>query len=382
MKRLLLLVLMLCLIALPAQMEAPESKPLSVDEINAFTEDLLKRSIGAGGAVVRSEDGFMAEGIGYTLYLSSEDLSEDTLVTGASLSMQSLHQEGLTGPRGVGPTSSLPELLKAFPNDNPQLMGTMTEALLYLRGQLPEGFAVGKVSRDGQKLLLVEHGLYTPTEGGFLHQGIQYVLEDGSVTVLRYFGGGETLSLEAAQAAFAEAAQLQEESAYFAYDTVDPSPMQREDLRVQGLDFFDMDPDAAVQAFGEIIHEEKVKDVNGEEIRTLQFDGVEIAFVYGADGKLLKVQRISVNREGIEGPRGLRVGTRLQDALSRFAHGGTLPEASAGLYGEADKQPPFGLLEVEVGNAQLHYAITHQEQTVLLSCRFVADLLVEMSISY
>lgn len=381
MKRLLVFVLMLSLLALPAVMEAPETQPLNVAEINAFTEDLLKRSIEARGAVVRSEEGFMAEGIGFTLYLSSEDLSEDTLVTGALLSMASLHQEGLTGPRGIGPTSSLDELMAAFPNDNPQLMGTMTDALLYLRGQLPEGFALGKVSRDGQKLLLVEHGLYMPTEGGFLHQGIQYVLEDGSVTVLRYFGGGEVLGLEEAEAAFRAAAALQEESAYFAYDTKDPSPMQREDLKVNGLDFFDLEPEAAIQAFGEVSYEEKVQDTNGEEIRTLQLDGVELAFVYGADGKLHRAQRISVNREGIEGPRGLRVGTGLREAMSRFAHGGAQPEGSAQLYGEG-QQAPFGLLQVEGSSAQLHYAVVQEGETVLLSCQFLGGLLVEYSISY
>lgn len=382
MKRLTLIVLLLCLVTLAASMEAlPE--PLTVEELNAFTEGLLDRAIGEELAVVRGEEGFMAEGIGYTLYLTSEDLSADSLLRGAAINMASLHTESFTGPRGIGVTSTLEELLAVYPNDNPQLQGSISAALLYMRGELPEPVSMGLITRDGQDVRLVEHSVLLPSGNGVLRLGLQYLLEHGSVISLRYYGGDEALTAEQAEQAVQAAIALQEESGYFRYDTVAPSQLQREDLSVQGLDFLDLNPEAAAAAFGEVLHEERVKDSTGEEIRTLQYEGVEIAFVYKADGSFLKADRITVSREGIEGPRGLRVGTDLDSALSRFEHQGELNEDMSVLYGEAAaQQPPYGRLDREAGGARLYYAIDQQGSGILLSCLFIGDSLVELSISY
>lgn len=383
MKHLLLFALMLCLVV-PGSFAQESPQPLSLDELNAFTESLLARAIQDKLTVTRGEEGFMAEGTGYTLYLTSEDLSPDSVLTGAELQMASLHTDGLTGPRGIGVTSSLQELMSAYPNDNPELSGTMAAATLYLRGQLPGEVAMGQVIRDGQVLQLVEHSLLLPSDGGQLLMGLQYLLEMSSVTAVRYFGGGEPMSLEEAGLLTAQASALQEESGYFAYDTENPSELQREDLSIQGLDFLDLTPDAATAAFGEVVHEERVKDSNGEEIRVMQFDGVEAVFIYDAADQLLGAERVTVTLEGIEGPRGLRIGDSLQSVWRRFKHEeAELPLSSGGLYGDAVGQvPPYGRLDVSQGSSQLYYAIQHGDRPVLLSCMFIAGLMVEMSLSY
>lgn len=383
MKRLIVFALILCLTA-PGAMAQDGPAPLTLQELNAFTESLLARAIDDKLAVSVEEESFVAEGLGYRLYLSSGDLSADSVLVGAVIQMDSLHTEGFTGPRGIGVTSSLEQLLGAYPNDNPDLAGTMTQAALYVRGQLPGEVSLGQVIRDGQAVSLVEHSLLAPSSAGPMLMGLQYLLEDGSVTAVRYFGGGEAVAVEEAERLVADAVRLQEETGYFAYDVQAPAELQREDLRVQGLDFLDMTPEAAQAVFGRPAHEERVKDVNGEEILITQFEGVEITFIYDGEGNLKGAERITVNLEGIEGPRGLRMGDSLQSAWSRFRHDGAeLPAASAALYGDAAGQvPPYGRLDVAADSSQLHYAIQQGDRPLLLSCLFIDDRLVEYALSY
>ena len=339
MKRLIVFALILCLTA-PGAMAQDGPAPLTLQELNAFTESLLARAIDDKLAVSVEEESFVAEGLGYRLYLSSGDLSADSVLVGAVIQMDSLHTEGFTGPRGIGVTSSLEQLLGAYPNDNPDLAGTMTQAALYVRGQLPGEVSMGQVIRDGQAVSLVEHSLLAPSSAGPMLMGLQYLLEDGSVTAVRYFGGGEAVAVEEAERLVADAVRLQEETGYFAYDVQAPAELQREDLRVQGLDFLDMTPEAAQAVFGRPAHEERVKDVNGEEILITQFEGVEITFIYDGEGNLKGAERITVNLEGIEGPGACAWATACRAPGAGSATTGELPAASAALYGDAAGQVP------------------------------------------
>jgi hypothetical protein len=383
MKRFMTLLLLLCLGLTPVLAQpAGEPQPITVDEINRFNQGLLQRALEEKAAVVQSAEGFMAEGTGYTLYLTSDDLSADSVISDALLSINSLHVEGMVDTRGIGVTSSLADVYAAWPNDNPMLAGTMSGAVLYMRGALPEEVSLGRIVRDGQQVQVVEHVVYQQVDNGFLRRGIQYLIDNSEVIAIRSFGGSQPIDAETAQQELQAASDLQEQTGYFAYDTKDPTQLQREDLVVQGLDFLDMKPEDAVQVFGEAVHEEKVEDSTGEQIRTLQWDGVEIVFIYDAAGAFLRTERITVTGTGIEGPRGFRVGTRLQDAIARIAHKDAIPSASAALYGDAaQQQPPYGRLDREGQQAQLYYALKQGESTLLFSSLFIEDKLVEMSLT-
>jgi len=324
----------------------------------------------------------MAEGEGYTLYLSSEDLSMDTVLIEAALTMDSTHEQGLVGPRGIAVTDTLSDVLSAYPNDNPVLAGTMTGAVLYISGALPGEVATGVVTRDGQDIKLVEQSVLQPTEGGYLRLGLQYVIDSGLVVALRYFSGG-VLTEQEAQDAMTAIANLQEETSYFAYDTQDPQPLQREDMSFAGLDFFDMTPDIAQSVLGDAVHEEKVKDSTGEELRVMQWDGIEIAFVYGSGGQLKRADRITVTGAGVEGPRGLRVGTPLTIAMGRFQHPAEIPAEAGTLYGDAEnQQPPYGRLDMNENSAQLNYVMEQDGEAVRLTASFLGGELVEMGATY
>lgn len=383
MKRMILLLLALMMAALPALAAPTEAiAPLSVDELHTFAGTLLERGIREGLTVISGEEGYMAEGEGYTLYLSSEDLSMDTVLTEAALTMDSTHEQGLVGPRGIAVTDTLSDVLSAYPNDNPVLAGTMTGAVLYISGALPGEVATGVVTRDGQDIKLVEQSVLQPTEGGYLRLGLQYVIDSGLVVALRYFSGG-VLTEQEAQDAMTAIANLQEETSYFAYDTQDPQPLQREDMSFAGLDFFDMTPDIAQSVLGDAVHEEKVKDSTGEELRVMQWDGIEIAFVYGADGQLKRADRITVTGAGVEGPRGLRVGTPLTIAMGRFQHPAEIPAEAGTLYGDAEnQQPPYGRLDMNENSAQLNYVMEQDGEAVRLTASFLGGELVEMGATY
>lgn len=383
MKRMILLLLALMMAALPALAAPTEAiAPLSVDELHTFAGTLLERGIREGLTVISGEEGYMAEGEGYTLYLSSEDLSMDTVLTEAALAMDSTHEQGLVGPRGIAVTDTLSDVLSAYPNDNPVLAGTMTGAVLYISGALPGEVATGVVTRDGQDIKLVEQSVLQPTEGGYLRLGLQYVIDSGLVVALRYFSGG-VLTEQEAQDAMTAIANLQEETSYFAYDTQDPQPLQREDMSFAGLDFFDMTPDIAQSVLGDAVHEEKVKDSTGEELRVMQWDGIEIAFVYGADGQLKRADRITVTGAGVEGPRGLRVGTPLTIAMGRFQHPAEIPAEAGTLYGDAEnQQPPYGRLDMNENSAQLNYVMEQDGEAVRLTASFLGGELVEMGATY
>ncbi len=379
------LALALMVALLPAMAEQQEvTGPLTMDELHALSQALIERAqTYEGGAINQAEEGFLFEGIGYSLNLSSEDLSLDTVLLGAEINMGSIHEDGLQGPRGIGVSSTLQETLDAYPNDNPMLKGTMTGAVLYISGGLPEGAAIGQVIRDGQEVKLVDHAVYQASGDAVIRQGLQYLIEQDSVVAIRYYGGGDILTAEQAEAEVNAAVQLQEQTNYFAYDTQTPAPFAREDLRFVGLDFLDVSPELAIESLGEAVHEERVEDSTGEELRIMQWEGVEITFVYAEDGTFSRAERITVTAPGLEGPRGLRVGTLLSTAVKRFENPGEPPVASMALYGDAEnQQPPYGRLDVEGLEARLYFAIAQDDSVVLFNALFLNDELVEMSASY
>lgn len=383
MKRMLVILMVLSLLLATAALAGEQAKPLSVEELNGFTEGLIAQALSDKAQVEQTPEGFAARGDGYTLYLTSEDLSQDSLLAGAALTGDVHDAAPLAGPRGLRAGAGLADVLAAYPNDNPVLAGTPTSAVLYIAGALPEPVHLGLVTRDGQLIKLVEHSIYQGVDGGVMRVGLQYTIEDDQVMSIRYFGGGDLLSPEEAQEDLQALVLLQEENSYFAYDTKDPAPFAREDLTVAGLDFVELTPDAAIGQLGEAVHEERVKDSNGDELRMMQWDSLTIAFVYDKDGQLKRPDRVSLTGTGVEGPRGLRIGTSLQDAVSRFA-GEALDTALGGtLYGDADKQvPPYGRLVVDAQTAQLYFAMTHEDKTILLSCEFIDGALVALSLSY
>lgn len=381
MKRMLVFLLALCL-ALPALAE-PAPGPLTVEELNAFAERLLVRGVADGLQVSQGEDGLglIAVGMGYTLYPESSDLSLDTVLAEAAITLEASEKEDFEDQRGITVLTPLDVLYAAYPNENPSVYGDSQGAALYLMGELPGVVTMGLVTRDGQNVTMVEHSLWQPVEDGYMNAGIQYIIDRGLVVGIHYFGGSALRTAEEARAAYESAKALTEETAYFAYDTVSPMQLESEDLSFGDLDFLDLTPERAAEMLGAPVSEERVSDSNGDELRLMQWEGVEAVFSYAQDGSFKRAERVDVSLPGIEGPRGLRIGDEINQAIGRFEHGVEFAIPTQVLYGDGET-PPYGRMETQGTEAQLYYALDLDGQTVMLIMMFKDDVMTNMSISY
>lgn len=379
MTRILCLILTLMLAMPMAFAGQPQPAPLTMEELNAWTAQLLEQALTDKLTVAQTAAGFEAQGEGYTLYLSHNDLSADSVLLGALLAGNTEHSP-VTGLRETYVGQDVQQVLAAYPNDNPHLAGTEDAAVLYISGSLPTPVATGVVRRAGQTILVVEHELYYLTDSGVDRAGVQYTVDNGGIVAIRYYAAAEAQPLAAAEAALKALADLQERNDYFAFDTANPDPLQAEDLVMAGLHFAGLTMDTASAVLGQPMHVETVEDTEGQ-IITAQWDGVEIAFVKDKQGEY--AQRMTLT--GVhEGPRGIRTGESLAVVLSRLPYDGDeVPVATDVLYGDAQQQvPPYGSLFVQGDSAQAYYALDMGDGvTALMTLIFAAGTLAELTIA-
>ncbi len=382
MKRVLASILALLLLLGTAVAEQTEAEPLSAQELNTWTESLVQRAIQDKLEVKETPEGLTADGRGYSLYPNSADLSPDTLLSGAVIDSESIEVSGLTGPRTLIVTQAVGAVLEAFPNDNPSLQGNEDAAVLYVRGALPETVQTGTLMRKGQQITLLEYSVYTPHGEGVDRSGVQFTVDQGSVTAIRYFGG-EDVPLAEAETVLQSLSELQEENSYFAFSTVNPGPMHREDLVFSGLDFVDMTMEDAIAHLGEPESREKVEDSTGDTIETLQWPGLNITFILGANGNFLRTDSVVIYGD-VEGPRGTRPGEDMLDIIARFENKAeSINTPSVSLYGSADKpEEAYGQLMQDAGAQHLYYSVPLKDGVVLFACHFMGEQLVEMSLSH
>jgi hypothetical protein len=283
-------------------------------------------------------------------------------------------------PRGAELGIDEGKLLALFRNDNPFLAGNRDSAVLYIAGELPAAVGAGFVLRDGQRLLLAEYDVYYQTGEGVSRAGLQFTLEGGYVTAVRSFASAQPLTQQEAAEALGALRETQEQNAYIAFTGQGAPPLSREDLVLSGLDFVDLTRQEAVRALGEPANEESA-DSGTAKLVTLQWPGLEA--VFRTEGEKESALRLSMSDGQGEGPRGLRIGDTLAQAISRFEHGETLPEEGGALYGDAEGQvPPFGALVRGPGADQLYYVAEVEGGKAALILDFIDDLLVNMTLTY
>ena len=375
-----LLVWMLALMLLVPQAFAQEEMaPLTMEELNRWTESLVSRAIGDKLEVKQAEQGFIWEGRGYSLSAEGKDLSDDTTLTGAVIDDESIEVEGLTGPRNLIVTVAAGAVLDAFPNDNPDLKGSKDRAVLYLRGTLPDQVMTGVIYRNGQDISMLEYSVYTKSGDSVDKAGVVFTAQNGLVTAIRYFGG-EQVPLAEAEQYLASLSDLQEKGEYFAYNTVSPTPMQREDLVIGGLDFLDMTPEDAENVLGKPVAEEKLEDSNGQTLVTKQWNDIFITFSY-KDDTFLRTESAVVHGV-LQGPRGVSIGETMLMVLGRFENKAeSLNRERVSLYGSADNaSEPYGQLDQQNGAQTLYYSVPLSDGSVLFTASFMGESLVEMSL--
>ncbi len=305
-----------------------------------------------------TEDGYALVYGDVTLYLNTPALNEESelnaiVVTGYEVEC----------PRDVGISDTQQQLLAAYANENPTLLGSHDFAVLYLSDSLPEEALWGRVQRDGQRIQAVQyavHELVPDTQDQYTDTGLIYSLENGYVTAVRAYGLSVVIEKEQAAKTVEEVAVQQRDESYFAYvqssEGTDIDVFERDDLYFTGIDYLSLTPQMAVDTLGAYETETWLEDDGGDWLRILQWPAAEITFAYDKDKVFQRVDTFALSQRGLEGPRAIMVGDSLSSVIMRFRHSEGEFDGSATevLYGDLET-PPFGLAEYNGATATLHY---------------------------
>lgn len=314
---------------------------------------------------------------GGVLKISDEALGDTTLVLSAVLNAEQ------PCPRGIRIGDSLSSLLSVYPNDNPHLFGTYYDAALYVAGSKPE-MTAGWVLRDGQRVTEVTHCVYAWRADGVIVCGVKYLVEADVVCAIEVFGMEELTEEAEAQVQIDEVVEMQEMQEYFAYPKSEIGSelaiFSREDLSFAGMDFLDLTAEAAAEALGSAQVDQWTQDSTGEYLRVKQWEDISILFVYDENKQFLRVDSLTVNGDGIEGPRGVRVDDRMEDVMYRFRHGeGGNLENGVALYGDG-QTAPYGVLAYGDETVTITYTLDLEDgKTVIWHMTFVDNKLQSMN---
>ena len=393
----LLLALLLLCPCLALSEDAPA--PLTKEEVEAYLAEI-------GGLVAAMPDLEVVENgdgtacvdfPGGSIIIEGTKMSANARVLNAKVEAYDL--PGLR----VGVGATLSELLAAYPNDNEGLFGNYYEATLYISGEKPE-VSLGYVLRNGQRAEAVVHDTFFWGENSARMCDVTYQMEDNMVLYLVVDSAYWEQDPEEMDGLVADSVRVQEMSEYFAYPSSENgetlAPLEREDLSFRTLiaeayenatfDFIDLnyvpqleefgDPyDQMIDVFGMPQVDEWAEDTTGEKLRTLQWDGVSLVLVYDVQKNYLRVDSLTVNKDVVEGPRGVRIGDLLDAVIFRFRHVEEyVNENRMLLYGDGQKAP-YGVLSYAPGSAELSYALSLDGAEVIWHLTFSDGRLQSMT---
>ena len=365
----LLLSLLMLLPCLPALAE--EAEPLTLDELTAFCDELLKEALSRGPVPGQeTEEGdFIFDYGDFALFAGEKALTESTAVTAAEV-------RAYGDMRGISSGSSLETLLSAYPLDNENLRGSREEATLYISGILPETVNAAHALRDGSRGLVLQHTVYE-TEGEIAEiSSVVYTLEANCVVAVRIQPAQEQVSLEEAQRRIDELARVQEEDDYTMYREAAPEPLSREDLTFDTVDFVSGTAEDLLALLGPAQSDSWEQD-GAEYLRVMQWEGVQAIFQYDAQRRNPTLQLIQVYGDQLEGPRGLRVEDTMDSVMARFPRENELGV----LYGDGE-HAPYGRCDLRDDGAYLVYVADVEGAPVLLGVTVIYDRVADITLTY
>ena len=382
---LLALVMLLSSAAFAEPVPVDENAPLTREEIEMYLDGLAAAAL-VEGSFTTEENGVGMTEVRYSgalLVIADEQLTETTAVVSAFLEEETADLRGLV----IG--SSLEEVLAAYPNDNPNLSGTYYDAALFITGEKPE-MSVGYLLRDGQRVTNVVYDVYSWQPEGVSVSQVIYRLDNGYVSDIMVFADSlyeEEAILQSVQ----ELADMQEISEYTPYPVSVENgealaPFEREDLSItvrgqKVADFLDLNAEDMIAALGNAPVDEWTEDSDGSFLRLMQWEGVSLLLKYDAQRKFTAVDSLTINDEGLEGPRGVRVGDLLDSVIFRFRHAEVFgTEDTVSLYGDGQTLP-YGVLSYTPESAEVTYAFSMEDgRSVVWHMTFVIGELQSMTL--
>ncbi len=258
-----------------------------------------------------------------TLYADTPVLSAESIVTEVVLT-----SEEESGPAFVNVNDSLAALLAAHYSENEQLLGTYDSAVLYTVDTMPEAAGWGQVLRDGQRVQTVQYGVHEqlPTGGaGYTDAGVIYTLVENRVSAIRVYGLNSRIPLESVnEVMYAMMLDtLKDEYAMvpFSYVGSDLTEFCQEDLVFSGMDFLSLMPDEAIEILGEPLSDLWVDNEETGYIRVQTYSNCELIYLFNRDRTQGQLYMLSIHADGVEGPRGVRIGDSFASVYNRFRNG-------------------------------------------------------------
>lgn len=274
-----------------------------------------------------------------------------------SVTFNDVHAEG---PRGTGLGMTLEEVLAAYQNNNPSLIGDMEFAALYVydaqeRADLPEA-AWGLLMRNERGALSVEYAVSAPFAEADAYTDIMvsYVITEGYVTDMRVADFGDSILQEELRENVDTVRSIAADVTYDPQAGMQPplhaEMFQREDLIFSGLDFL-METAEDVRTLLGVPKSEAMTSSEDGGVASLliTYPGLEFEFAQADGQQPAQLRALQITDPNFAGPRGVRVGDTLTDVLSSFRlEDESYQEPQTILYapGESVDQPPFGLLEI------------------------------------
>lgn len=377
---------MLCL-CLPAVAE-DGGEVLTLTELEAWVESYKTRALATqplndpADDAANTEDGYAFIYDFATIYADRPEMTEDTIIKELVI----LSHEEL-GPHQTAVDMTPAQVMAAYYNENPNLVGDSSFATLYLNSMMPAGAQWAWVQRDGQRIMTMQYAVQevAATGGdGYTDAGVIYTFQDEFVVAIRAYGLDTHITAEEVESNLVSVRQVANTSTYVQVPTsLEGSELEmfnQEDLIFEGMNFLTVTPEKAVEALGECHQDSWMADDNGEHIRTMEFDACEITFIYDAAKQNPVAELITMSIDGMEGPRAVRVGDTLASVRNRFRHGeGEFADSGKEVLYGGDGAASWGTAEYNGdGTVVIRYGFTAENNAkYVLYLRFEQMYLVE-----
>ena len=372
---------LMMVLSLTTAVAESDADALDYDELMDWAEGFKTRALAAGAPlnVPTEEAAYTEDGYAFvydfaTLYMDRPEMTADSVLQAVVV-----YSPEEQGPRGTGVDQLSSEVLNAFYNENDDLQGDSSFAALYVSDTMPAGALWGWVQRDGQRIETIQYAVHEQLSSGgdgYTDCGLVYTLSDNLVAAIRAYGLNETISADEVRSNLDAVQEVSEKTEYAQVPTsINGSELEmfdRDDLIFSGLDFLSLTPEEAEARLGAAQEDDWMED-EGAYLRSMEFASCTMTFSYDAQKQNPTLEMLSIDMDGLEGPRCVRIGDTLSSVISRFRNGegdydGVSREV---LYGDGENAP-YGLAEYgDDATAGLWYAAKLEDgRTVVLSMSF------------
>lgn len=392
-KRLLCLLLVLLLAPLPSAIGEDDGlSALTLEELTAWADGYKTRAMASQPLNDPTEpEAFSEDGYAFvydfaTLYMDRPEMSADSVLK--NLVITDAMEEG---PRGTRVDMLSGEILASFYNENDHLEGNRGFAALYLGDSMPSSASWAWLQRDGQRVMAIQYAVHEQLAAGgdgYTDAGLVYTIQDNLVAAIRAYGLDSVIDEADVMDNLASVRDVFEDTEYVqvpvSYTGTDLAPFGEEDLTFSGIDFLTLTPDNARDVLGDCLEDMWMEDDTGEFIRTMEFAGCEVTFIYDKNRENPRAEMLSIVSDGMEGPRCVRVGDTFSSVLIRFRYNeGAYENNVEVLYGNPESDV-YGTAEYgDDASATLRYAFrTGEGRQVVLYMTFDAMSLREALLFY